>query len=559
MAEIIQFEKNENIYLRLADEKLDGGDLAGALAFLFDAYAVNSSVETLMDIADVYSQMSLYELSNKFWFYYMEKAPKDKVSIAYEELAINFFYMDDFLTSGYYFHQKLAVDGFVSREGLDQEIIDFFSGEEAKNNSYYIAYPFDKADYSYVVKRAKRALSAGNFPEAIKQFKSIPIECLDEESAGELAIAYLMNDQPDTSAAVARESLAIHGENVTALCNLSNVYEFKEDFEKSEYYYNKALECVKGDKNEEYKLVTCAIERQDHKTVHKCLKKILEDRPYDIVMRFFYGLSLLNVGDNQGAKEELCQAYRLDPSDKIYKFYAEYVTKLCKEDYKCENYLPLRYIKRLPEQVEEEYKKKIKELASNPNKIPSALKKESVRKAVEWGIYYGEKLARQCVFILATAFTPYAKSTLRNVLMDGEVENSVKQVIIYAFTVNGYKERYGVVDRNFFFRLKAKKVECEKELAGALYLSAYGLALSRMAFTGVEQLDKIATSINKIYKKFKGVITESEVTNEEISALAVWLCKFSRFETEKEVMRVFEIKKEKLQLLLKLYKGENND
>ncbi len=553
---IVQFEKNENRYIKLADEKIASGDLLGALGFLFSALAINDSAETLMDIADVYSQMSLYELSNKYWFYFMEKAPKEKVSIAYEELAINFFYMDDFLASGYYFHQKLAVDGFVTREGLDQEIIDFFSGEETKDNSYYIAYPYERADYSYVIKKGKRALSIGNFNEAIRIFKTIPAECLDEESAGELAIAYLMNDQPDFSVAVARESLAIHGDNVTALCNLSNVYDFKEDVEKSKYYYDKALACAKGAKNEEYKLVTCAIERSDHKTVKTCLEKILTERPYDVVMQFFYGIALLNCGEKEGARYAFYRAYRLDPKDKIYKFYAQYATKVCREDYNGENYLPLRYLKKLPSTVEESYKKKIKELVSNPNKVSFALKKAEFREVVEWGVYYGEKLARECVFILATAFTPYAKKLLRELLMDSELDTSVKQVIVYALIVDGYKERFNVVDRNFFLRLKAKKVVCEREEDGGIYLSAYGLAFSRLAFLGIEKLDKLSGAINNVYARFKGVISEAEVTNEEIAALAVSICKIPGLEKEEEIMRVFEIKKQKLQLLTRLYKGE---
>ena len=80
----------------------------------------------ITDIADLYADTGLLELSNKFWFLYLNKAPKEKRALAYEELAINYFYLENFWASSYYFHQKLSVDGFISKEGLSQEIIDFF-------------------------------------------------------------------------------------------------------------------------------------------------------------------------------------------------------------------------------------------------------------------------------------------------------------------------------------------------------------------------------------------------------------------------------------------------
>ncbi len=554
---LIQFEKNENRYIKLATECIERDDLDGALSFLFNALELNRTAETLMDIADVYAQMGLYELSNRYWFYYMEKATKDKVSIAYEELAINFFYMDDFLSSSYYFHQKLTVDGVLSKEGLDPEIIEFFSGEEFKKNSYYIAYPFDKADYSYMAKRAKRALSVGNYLEAIKLFSGIPSECLDEESAGDFAVAYLMSDQPEMSATVARDSLAMHGDNMTAFCNLSNVYDYKEDFEKSEYYYKKALELVKGNKNEEYKLATCAIERNDHETVKKCLNQILSERKYDCTMLFFYGLSQLNTGDLEGGCQTLSKAYRLDPTDFIFKFYAELSNKLVKGEGR--EYLPAKYLKSLPESLSKEYEKKLDALAVVAQKKSVSLKKEEYKKVVEWGLYCGEDLARKSVYILACDFSPYAKRTLKNYLLDSEGITPVKQVILYALTVNSVKDRLAIVDRNFFFRVKAKKLVFEKKEQSTLYVCAYALAFSKMVFFGVDNLDKIAEIFNQIYHRLSKVLSAEDITADELASLAVFLCKFPRFQLESEVTRVFEVKKEKLQQLVRLYKGEKND
>ena len=99
---------------------------------LFDGEKICKNHEFYEKIAKVYSLMEQYEMSNLYWFRYLYYAPKDKVSMCYEELAINYFYLDNLWASGYYFHKKISVDGFVSKQDIDPEIIDFFSGEEAK-------------------------------------------------------------------------------------------------------------------------------------------------------------------------------------------------------------------------------------------------------------------------------------------------------------------------------------------------------------------------------------------------------------------------------------------
>lgn len=557
MGEILQFRKDQNTYIKLANERAEKGDLTGALGFLFCAKSILETPEVLEKIADLYAEMGNPELSNKYWFYYIDKAPKDKVTIAFEELAINYFYLDDFLCSSYYFHEKLIRDGVIAKEGLDPEIIEFFSGEEIKNNAYHIAYPFERADFSYELKKGKRALSAGEFEQAVKVFSAIPKECLGEDGAGDFAVAKLMVDDIDGAIEVARESLTLHGENLTAYCNLSTAFDMKEDFEKSEYYYNKAKACAKGDKNEEYKLATCAIERLDHTVVRNCVEKILSERPYDIAMRFFYGISLLNCGDKSGALEQLSLAYRLNPEDHVLKFYCKYVRELVESPQTAEDYSPIRYLKILPEKVATERSKKIKEIIANPSKIPFYVKKKEIREILEWGVYSEDKdVARECVYVLATAFNAYSKGVLLDVLKNNDVNTSTKRVIVYALIVAGFTDKFSVVDRNFHFRIRAKKLACEKKEGAELYLSAYALCFSRMVFSGETGLDKIAKVTDKIYSKLKDKISASEVSNEELASLILLECGFARFDSESSVMRIFEVSKNKLKLLKSLYKGE---
>lgn len=559
MEKIIQFEKNQQRYRKLAEQRASKEDFVGALSLLFSVASENS-YSVFADIADVYADMGLLDLSNKYWFKYIDSAPKDKVSIAYEELAINFFYLDNLWASGYYFHQKLAVDGFISKEGLDQEIIEFFSGEEIKNNAFKIVYPPERADFSFEHKCAKRALGLGGFEEAIKIISKIPEGSRTEEISGDLALSLFMCDRLDEAEIECRSSLARHGDNVTAYCNLSTVYDMKEDYEKSDYYYQKALACTTGERGDAYKIATCAIERQDHERVKECIEKILKERANEQSMMFFLAQAQANLGNFYLAEQTLKKVIQIDPFDSVSRFYYDYVKRLANGEGDSLSLLPFKYVKELPESITTGYAKKLLELIKTPQKIATELKKATVKEMVEWGLYSEKsEVMRACVYILITAYTPYAKRLLKQTLLNPEGREELKRVITYILTLKGCKDRLGIVAGNVYFSVKARRLQCEKEVEGSIYFNAYALCLSRIIFYDIDDFSLLASVTDKVYKKLKGKVSEQEVSNEDLGALIMSLCKYKHFTSEREILRVFESDKQMLKTLQELYKGEKND
>ena len=554
---IIPFDKNVNRYRRKADSYADKGNFMRALAFLNSAKSMDCNLDVLVDLADAYADMGLLELSNKYWFKFMDKAPKDRVSTAYEELAINYFYLDNYWASSYYFHQKLSVDGHIAKEGLSQEIIDFFSGEEQRRLAYRVVYPYHLADFGYEEKKAKHAMVLGAFEEGQKFLSAIPKECRTEENSGDLAVCYFMSEDFEKAEKECRFSLEKHGESVTAYCNLSTIFDMKEDFDNSEYYYQKALSCAKGEKAEAYKIATCAIERADHKTVIDCLKTILEDRPYENAMRFFYGLALANLGNYEQSLEELKKAYSINDEDVVVKYYYDYVLDLVegKGDYK--NLMPFKYVKELPEKIVKEWEAWIVALSVKPEKVDSVLKREQGKRKIEWALRYGKsEIMRNAVYILSLAKCEYAKKLILDLLLDTECGEELKRVLVYVLIMQGVKTKTGVVAGSYYMKIKPNKLACEKDSRGALYLSAYALCISRIIFYEVKEMDKIAKTCDKIYKKFRTILTEADVTNEELASLILSESNLKRFSEEREVLRLFSIEPNKLRTLKKMYKGE---
>ena len=90
----------------LCDKYIGEGNFEQALTCCFSALKNGADYTIYKAIATIYAEIGLYELSQQYWFYFLNTAPKDERTLAYEMLAINFFYMENYLASSYYFHQK---------------------------------------------------------------------------------------------------------------------------------------------------------------------------------------------------------------------------------------------------------------------------------------------------------------------------------------------------------------------------------------------------------------------------------------------------------------------
>ncbi len=544
MKKVIGQAETVNVYKRLADEKADGGDLLGALGLYLTVFKTDEkNLSAIADVADCYADMGLLEFSNRYWFLYLTLCPKDKQGVAFEELAINYFYMDNLWASGYYFHLKVDRDGFIAEEGLDEEILKFFSSSEIKKESYYIAYPFDKADYSNVVRNAKRAFSAGDVPLALNEYAKIPEECLTEDANSDYAAALFLARKDDEVIRLSKDSIERFGENVNAYCNLSSLYHARGDFDKAEYYYTRALEARKGDKTESFKIAACAIERDDHLTAKNCISDILKERPYDDLMSFFYAVSLVNSGEYEAASESINRALKINPFDPIFNYYSGLFSSFCADNSAADDYLPLKYAKELPQNVERAHKKDINALINGKKSLKS-FDEDTLIETLFTALYSEDnKTAKSAAFLLEKLGGEKCGKILSSALLDSEVDDEVKNSIVYLLVCGGERGHINVVLGNYYASVKPKKVVFERKEDGALYLSAYALAVTKSLAWGIDDCAKIAFNMNTLYVDFAELIRFNGFGAETVAAVCYLLCDFPRLNNVKAVCAAFGVDK----------------
>ena len=559
-SKIIKFDDSVKTYRKLIEKRLYEEDYLGALGFLFSALKKEPENFSLYaDIAEIYTEMELFELSIKYWFIYLDKAPKEEYPRAYEDLAINYFYTNNLWASSYYFNLKLKEDGVVSRDRFGEEMTEFFFHTTDKKSLYHIAYPFDQADYSVREKLAKKALSAGDYKMAKSIYASIPSECRSEEADGEYAIASHLSSDDEETVKIAKESLEKHGENVTAYCSLSTVYKAKDNIEKSRYYYEKALNSRKGEKSEAYQIATCAIDLCDHKTANDCLRVILEDRPFDNVMGLFYAISFINLGNYEKAIEVLENTYKLDPVDQVVKYYLDYAKALQSKGDELQ-LLPLEYIKGYPKKVENKYKKEIKKIIDEPEILSKKTKQKGIYDLLFWGIKYGDdKTAKSCVYAITLIGASKQIKRLKSCLIDPEISIEAKGGILYALIINLYSRKLGVVVGDIYESVKLRKLAFENTPSETRFLPAYALAMSRIILSGVSEYEKIGVSASRIYTKYAEEVEKNDLDIDELASMIVKKCNYKVFKNSQDVYKVFGIEKNRIEVIENILRGFNDE
>lgn len=547
--------KLAEIYCNVADVCDEKGDYLGELSAFFSALKVCTraeEAEILADIADVYAQMELYELSNRFWFYCIDKktAAGGDLSEAYSELAANFYCMDDVWAAGFYLALRAEIQGALPNREADEEILNAVYEESNLKTRYWLAYPFERADYSEAKKRGKRSFAAGGYGAAAAAYESIPEECRDEDSFGELAMAYFFLKKDEKAIAVSREAIRRLGDNLTAYCNLSTIYGELGDDEKSDYYYGKALSLKSGAKDEDFKIASCAIERGDHITARDCLSRALKDRPYDVLLKFFYAIALLNLGEYEKAVDVLFECVRISPDDGIFLWFAELAVKIRAGDKKSVALLPLKYEKELPHVMAERYEQAFSD-ALNGKK--TAVPRREILLAAKVAAHLPDEFLAKTAILTVCELAPKAEAEnfLKKTLLNPSVGEEIKSFIIYLLVVHKNKDKTGIVVGKYYVNVKLRRLPFdETDEFGAKFIAAYAACVSSLAFTGIEDTDKALFALNRLYGERAEEVRKANLQPNELAAVAVVIAKYEKLNKMKLICQIFGAKSAKVEKFL---------
>ena len=308
-------------------------------------------------------------------------------------------------------------------------------------------------------------------------------------------------------------------------------------------------------KDDEYKILSCAIAQEDYLTVKDCVSVILKDRSNDALMWFINGVANANLGRLEDGVRAFKKAYSINPDDEISFYYANYLGNLIEGGKDQDKIFPISFEKEYPKKIEKENKKYLKEI-----KIEDAsdiIKSGKNRQKVMWGVKFGdEKTVQKCCAVLCLSEHKPSEKFLLNLLLDPDFNEEKKRRIVFTLLVCGKKNKFGVVCDNCYVPVKIRKTLFSNDENGMIFNTAFALTVSKAVFMGIDEVEKITFKANKIYKRFAKIILAGDYSVEDISSLIIYDCEFKRFTDLKTVCSAFGGDYKKLKDLSIVLKGE---
>lgn len=536
---VLPLEENLNKYLKRADERAEKGDYISALAFCFSALSIKKTPQVHKMLAQIYSDMGLYELANQYWFYYLDKTPEKNCGLAYEELGINHFYMGNTLLANYYFNKKVEVDGFIEEEGVDKEILDYFEKESQGGKRFRIIYPLSRADFSDKIAESKRKLAIGDFVGAIKNLKDIPVGVKDfDKAADQLSLAYFLSGDIEKAIEVNKRRLNHGGDKLSIYCNLSSMYHAQKMGDKSEYYYSLALSEPIESSDDEYRLATVSLEQKQEEKGLALLEKVLKERSFDVDTEYLLALVKINLGRFDEAEKIFRNLIRINPYDFLWNYYHKLALSLLKGDESAKALLPVSYEMDIPRQVRTEWVEKVKKFALN--NLAGKKKPKGIQEVIDWGVrnYSGNDVfAKACILSFGASNSKNDNEYLKSKLIEDEISTDIKILILYLLVMKGITEKISLVISGVFVKAKPNKLKLKEDMLSMQVKSAYALCFSKAVIMGLDELPKIAKSAEKVYKTLSNAQVEAD--EGEIATLIIEGCNYPYFKNLRELCSLF--------------------
>ena len=575
-SEEIKFSYDAETLIKISDRKADEGDLESALLFLLDAKtSKKTAAEVYYKIAGLYYDMELYDKSLYYWYLLLDMPQKNReqypVSEIYNGIASCYYALNVPAVAAYYFNNQLKNE---KEEDLIGDYEDFENSEEGFDvldecvksalgieKPFKVVYPPEAVDYSETLKKGKRLLSSGEREEALKVFDEIhPSSKEYPDASNNIAVIKILGGDIDGGIEQSKKTLEREPRNIIALTNLYMLYLEKDEPKTAAEYFSLIDEKNAKTDDEVFRLANVYFEKKDFSSAARLFKKLLVKKPFQLIIKYLYAVSLYNGGDFENAAAEFTSIANLNNGDLICEYYAKTALSLLSAGAKKAEFISGR--KAFPKEIEEKYLKKIESfLKGKIENLDKFLSKKENAEILKWAINSeNTNLQELAMFLASLTENRAVKNYAFNKLLDPAISNAAKGQIVLAIVTEASKtETVGIVISNEYKKVKIYPITDDGYITEAFH-HAYASAYTRVVlFENINPKNVYLSAVNLIGKQDDLL---NKFTFETLSAgIFYGALKLSgKKETDvSSTAKIFDADEDSLKTFIEIYYGEKNE
>lgn len=554
---VIEFKGNDVYYKKLYEIRKQKGDLFGVITSLKSLERSGSKDFFLYyELSLTYLKMELYTQSIDNAFKCFNYCSQEEKGVLYGLLSAIYYKICNDELAGYYLQLFIKSKSVVDDEFLYQIINEYIEKVTSIENNFYIAYPYDKADFTKYLENTEEIFKRGEYEKVISMLEIIPknssfyVEALLKKSVCNFLLDNVEDAIKDMEIAV-----SIDDNDVYVLCNLiSMLYDDnKKDVAKP---YIKKLDSLDiSEEDELYKVVMVNAEIGRHKKVISYGEKYLKIKPYDKSVLHMTGIAYYNLLDFDNAYKKFKKVFNLTGT-----FTSSTYLAVCENaiNYKKEReYLKLNYIFDLPKNTRKIITKKLNEIVADKT---FKLTEENAKEFFSLMDYCFEG---DNYHIQASALTLLSKITslvvdeyLKTLLLRNNVYDRIKQGIIGHLLDADYIDEIPVMLGGVYKKVTLFRPYFKNQDKESVFFTAYVYAFAKLVFFE-KDLKKLCQTCEDLYEKAKEndvLITNKDA--KELGAVIYELSNYRKIQKRREFAKFFNVNLKKVKEIKLLFDYE---
>ncbi len=497
---------------KLYNIKIENGDLLGALSLINKMEATfGADRQTLIAYANIYYKMGLYEESANYWFKYLSICKEKQRAMGYNGLGACFYKLDDKSLAGYYFNEQLKTKDKTIYE-YNNVGAEFFDELYDKKSDYYIAYPYEIADFTKVINNSADLIKVKEFQKAFEVLSVIPKEskfyC---DALIQKSLCSFFMDDVQRALMYIDEAIELNPNDLIAICNAISLYCDSGNKEKvNELVKKLSSNSLSKEFDNLYKVFMVYCEVGEHALAEKVAEEFLKKEPYNVNVLFLYGIVLYNLRKFDKSEQVLSKCYRIS-KNYVHKYYYGLASKQTKLKNKTRT--KLTYSFDLLSDGKKQLISKITTYMLDPKgDIDEDVLNDFISYALNTHSY---SLQSSLVSLLFKIDNEFSFNKLKELLINSNCFDKIKSGIIGYFTSKGLSGDFALVFYNMFKFVTIYKADLYNA-NNTVFNDAYAFTMGKLCPVE-EDLLPIKTTAEEMYNLAK----ENGFLNEILDAKAL--------------------------------------
>lgn len=493
---IIPFKRDTQIIDELAEELLDENDVFGSIALLLEIEKSGKGEHRLFQrIADLYTELGMFDRSINYWFKFLDSAPKKYRAEAYNGLGGNYFFAGNDKLAAYYFNLQISDKGDDDYP-FDDAMYELFSPLMEKDDRLKVVDKRGIEDES-TLDKARQLIEEENPFSAITYLSKIKkgSPCYGEASYLLATVfLFILNLRSALDFfKIAKEEGFKEDDALTNMLGIS-VLLAEKDIQKATFDELKTKGCIVPESTIKYFILCEGVKRYD--CAYEFFKMLEELLPDYGMLRLFGGFAAFNVGEYDEAAKLFGDFYKITGEN-----YAEGYMKLARK------------------YAEKPHKSKPilnAERGYQPADLEKALSNMEQYVDDDFTVRGNQKKAIQCANVcffdrnsnmrgaalqlLCEVDLPYAMKIMRECLMDVTESDELKLFVLSMLVQYGQEEPIGAVIENLYSRVPFERVEFN-DGCGEVFRAGYAFVFGRVAPFCENEAYKLRVAAYELYDK----------------------------------------------------------